>query len=67
MLGQSAPAVPAPRAASHLLLTVLCASPGRFHARAIEPDGTVHEFCSPLELARWLARAAPPSSGVGLR
>lgn len=57
-------------AASHqLLLSVWCPRPGEFAARAVLADGTLHDFDSPFELLRFLARPPTPvpSSPPGLR
>lgn len=48
---------PAPR---QLLLTVWCPRPGEFAARALLADGSLRDFDSPFELARFLAQPLPP-------
>lgn len=54
--------------ARQLLMTVWCPRPGEFAARVVLADGTLHDFDSPFELLRFLARpVAPPSPTPGLR
>jgi hypothetical protein len=49
----------APAATRQLVLTVWSSPGGEFAARAVLADGSVHDFASPFELARFLA-ARPP-------
>lgn len=47
-------AAPAPR----VMLLSLWIGPGQaWHARLVTPDAAVHDFSSPFELARFVARA----------
>lgn len=49
-------AAPSPR----VMLLSLWVGPGQaWHARLVAPDAAVHEFCSPFELARFLAQLPP--------
>lgn len=43
--------------AAVLLLTLWHESGGQWHARVVATDGSVREFTSPLELARWSSAA----------
>jgi len=47
--------------ACRCLLTVWSPRPGAFSARLVLDDGTLHDFDSPFELARFLAQPPPPT------
>jgi hypothetical protein len=56
-----------------MLLSLWACPPAPWHARLVGTDAQVHEFGSPFELARYVARlsapgpAADPSPAGGLR
>lgn len=63
---------PLPRHDGRVMLLSVSAPPGAaWHARLIETDARVHDFDSPFELARFLARqpdpAPAPAATGGLR
>lgn len=61
-----APPTPGVALAPCVMLLSLWAVPGQpWHARLMAHDATVHDFCSPFELARFLAQPPPPPSGGG--
>lgn len=54
--------------AAQVMLLSLCATPGAaWHARLVEASAQVHDFDSPFELARFLARSLPPAPPAGLK
>ncbi|MES2957220.1 MAG: hypothetical protein V4792_03480 [Pseudomonadota bacterium] len=66
----SEPAPPRPDGAIELRLTVWPDGAMGWHACVVAPDASRHEFASPFELARYLARPVAPirdRDGEGLR
>ncbi len=59
---------PAQLATRQLLLTVWCPRVGEFSARAVQADGSLHDFDSPFELMRFLTTPnVQPAAKAGLR
>ncbi len=55
-----ASAAPSAGPSAVMLLSLWASPPARWHARLMGTDAQVHEFDSPFELARFVARSASP-------